>query len=319
MYTEGVLTFTAGEAIEARRLVNIKSGTTTTPPEVEKCDAGDDAIGVTEYAAASGALVAVRPINFPGSQEVSAADSFSVGAVLYSGADGQISDSASGSALGIAKEAATAQGDLVEAVLWSVKSTTAATVSVADAGGLVTGTTAEAVIAELATHLQSAQKTIPVPLSAITQEDGTALTKQATTVAGLAQLANKEQVIQIPVDCSAGESLGFSAPVPQDLDESADITVHVLAGKDADNDVLTLDCEVYPVAAGDVANADIQGTAAQAVTQAASELVFTCDAAGVLAAPGALTVVLALGGTNDGDAVYIYGAWIEYQAKLLSA
>ena len=160
-------------------------------------------------------------------------------------------------------------------------------------------------------HLQ-VKGTISVGLTSITREDGTILTKQATTVAGFAQLANKETVINIPVDCSAGEALGFTVPIPQDLDSNSNIEVHVLVGKAAALDVLTLDCEVYPCAVGDTANADIQDTAATAITEAASELVFTCGADGVLAAPGSLSVVLTLGGTNDGDAVYIYGVWIEY-------
>lgn len=153
---------------------------------------------------------------------------------------------------------------------------------------------------------------IPVPLGAVTQEDGTALLKQATTVAGYAQLADKETVIMIPVNATAGEALGFSVAIPQDVDSSQALTVHALVGKDADNDVLTLDCEVYPVGEGDVANADIQDTAATAITQSPSELVFTCGADGVLAPPGGVSVVLTLGGTNDGDAVYIYAVWIEY-------
>lgn len=165
---------------------------------------------------------------------------------------------------------------------------------------------------------KTTQATIVVPLAAITEEDGTALTKQATTVAGFAQLANKEVVIDIPVGCTEGESLQFTTPIPQDLDDTKDITIHVLAGKDANNDSLTLDCEVFPCAVGDTANADIQDTAAQAITQAASELVFTCGADGVLEAPGTLTAVLLLGGTNDGDAVYIYGAWVEYTRKIMT-
>jgi len=160
-------------------------------------------------------------------------------------------------------------------------------------------------------HLQ-VKGVIPVSLTSITREDGTMLTKQATTVAGFAQLSNKEIVINIPIDCTAGESLGFVVPVPQDLDSNSNIEVHVLVGKAAALDALTLDCEVYPCAVGDTANADIQDTAATALTEAASELVFTCGADGVLAAPGSLSVVLALGGTNDGDATYIYGVWIEY-------
>ncbi len=177
----------------------------------------------------------------------------------------------------------------------------------------------EARITALEADAVTAQATIPIPLTAITNEDGTAMTKQASTVAGFAQLANKEIVIDIPIGCTAGESLQFTTPIPQDLDNTKAITVHVLAGKAANNDELTLDCEVYPCAAGDTANADIQDTAATAITQAASELVFTCGADGVLPAPGTLSVVLALGGENDGDAVYIYGAWIEYTKKVMTA
>lgn len=179
--------------------------------------------------------------------------------------------------------------------------------------------TLAASVEDLAVDAETSQACILVPLGAITQEDGTALTKQATTVAGFAQLADKEVVIDIPVNCTAGENLQFTVPVPQDLDDGEDIEIHVLAGKAANLDSLTLDCEVYPCAVGDTANADIQDTAAQAITQAASELVFTCGADGVLEAPGTLTVVLALGGTNDGDAVYIYGAWVEYTRKILTA
>jgi hypothetical protein len=156
---------------------------------------------------------------------------------------------------------------------------------------------------------------IPVALGAVTREDGTTLLKQATTVAGYAQLADKELVILIPVDATAGEALGFTVAVPSDLDDSKDLTVHALVGKDAALDALTLDCEVFPVGVGDVANADIQDTAALAITEAASELIFTCGKDGVLAAPGGVSVVLTLGGTNDGDAVHIYAVWIEYTRK----
>ena len=158
---------------------------------------------------------------------------------------------------------------------------------------------------------------IPIPLGSITQEDGTPLLKQATTVAGYSQLANKETVINIPVNCSAGESLGFSTMLSLDADETSDIKVHVLVGKAAALDELTLDCEVYPDAAGDVANADIQDTAAQTITATASVLTFTCGKDGVLAPPAAISVVLTLGGTNDGDAVYIYGVLVTAKAKNL--
>jgi len=97
---------------------------------------------------------------------------------------------------------------------------------------------------------KTTQATIIVPLTSITNEDGTAMTKQASTVAGFAQLANKEVVINIPVDATAGEALQFTTPIPQDLDDTADITVHALVGKAGALDSLTLDCEVFPCAVG---------------------------------------------------------------------
>ena len=153
---------------------------------------------------------------------------------------------------------------------------------------------------------------VPIPLTSFTQEDGTALTKQATTVAGFSQLSDKETVIDIPVNATAGESLSTTVPLPPDLNAGEAVTIHVMVGKAAALDVLTLDAEAYFVAAGDAANADAQDTAAQTITAAVSELVFTCGADGVLAPPSSLSIVLALGGTNDGDAVYIYSAWLEY-------
>ena len=153
---------------------------------------------------------------------------------------------------------------------------------------------------------------IPIPLASFTREDGTPLIKQATTVAGFTQLANKETVINIPVDCSAGEELSATVPLPPNLNAGEKVAIHVLVGKAADLDVLTLDAEAYFCAAGDTANADAQDTAAQTITETVSELVFTCGAVGVLAPPSSLSIVLALGGTNDGDAVYIYSVWLEY-------
>jgi hypothetical protein len=315
----GLRTYTANGALGSNVRVKLTSASATVPVQVEIAGSGEQHIGITEFAVASGDPVSVRLRTYPGTQEVVAADTFAVGAVLYGAAAGKVTDSAAGSAIGLAMEACTGGNDVVEMVPFNVLSTTAATVSVADAGTFTTTETVEASLAEIYQHILTAQATIPVPLGAITMEDGTVLTKQATTVAGIAQLANKEQVLMIPIDCNAGETLGFTVPVPQDLDDTADITVHVLAGKGGDLDTLTLDCEVFPCAVGDTANADIQDTAAAAITAAASELVFTCGADGVLEAPGTLSVILIVGGTNDGDAIYIYGAWVEYTRKILAA
>jgi hypothetical protein len=70
MYNEGIRTFLAGEDLEARRRVKIKSATTTTPPEVVYADAGEDYIGVTEYAVESGDPIACRLNTYPGTLEI---------------------------------------------------------------------------------------------------------------------------------------------------------------------------------------------------------------------------------------------------------
>ena len=318
-WIEKKATFTANGALGARVRVKLTSASTTDPPQVEVAGSGEQHIGYTEYAVASGALVSVvsRTGNFV--QEAVSAEAFAVGAVLYGAAAGQVKDTSAGSAIGVAMEAATTSGEIVKIIDFAVLSTTAATVSIADAGNFTAETTVEGALQEILQGLLTAQGTISVPIGAITREDGTALTKQATTVSGFQQLADKEIVIEIPIDCSAGEALGFTVSVPQDLDDAADITIHALVSKGGALDALTLDCEVFPCAVGDLANADIQDTAAQAIVATGTELVFTCGADGVLAAPGTLSVVLTLGGTNDGDATYIHGVWIEYQKKILTS
>jgi hypothetical protein len=316
----GLRTYTANGALGSNVRVKLTANSATVPVQVEIAGLAAQHVGITEFAVASGDPVTVRLRTYPGTQEVVAADSFAVGAVLYGAANGKVTDNSAqaGSAIGLAMEAAGHDGDVVEMVPFNVLSTTAATVSVEDTDTLTDTETVEAALAEIYKGLLTAQATIPVPLGAITLEDGTALTKQADAATGFAQLANKETVIMVPVN-GAGLALGFTVPVSQDLNNAAAVTVHVLAGKDADNDTLTLDCEVYPCKAGDVANADIQDTAAQTIVAAVTELVFTCGAGKVLAAPGTLSVVLTAAGGNDGDKIYIYGAWVEYTRKILAA
>ena len=118
-WNEGVKTFTAGADIEARRRVKLKSGTTATPPEVEHAGAGEDFIGVTEYAVKSGQSVAVRLKNSPGTFEVEATvgTAISIGTMLYGSANGTLSDATSGSAQATALEAAAASGQHIEVLL----------------------------------------------------------------------------------------------------------------------------------------------------------------------------------------------------------
>ncbi len=115
-WNEGKKTFKAGAALEARRRVKLKSGTTTTPPEVEHAGAGEAYIGITEYAVKSGEDVTVRLKSDPGTFEVecTVGTAIAIGASLYGAADGKVSDAVSGSAQFTALQAAGASNEHIE-------------------------------------------------------------------------------------------------------------------------------------------------------------------------------------------------------------
>ena len=116
----GFRTLMAGEAIATNRLVKIKSGTTTVPPEVVYADSDEAFIGSTEFAAASGDPVTVRLSNAPGTRELVAGEAAAVGASLYTANDGKVADTnpgGTGTARAIALEASTADGDFIECLV----------------------------------------------------------------------------------------------------------------------------------------------------------------------------------------------------------
>lgn len=105
-------TFTAGEALEAYRRVKLSDGTT-----VVYAGADEPAIGITQKAAASGATVTVRLLNAPGTFKMTAGAAIAANKVVYGLASGKIDDLATGVpgvAIGVALEAATADGDIIE-------------------------------------------------------------------------------------------------------------------------------------------------------------------------------------------------------------
>ncbi len=107
----GKKTFLAGEALEAYRRVKLSAG------EVVYADADAMGLGITMRAAADGEQVTVKLWNHQGTRKVTAKSSFSAGATLYAADDGKVDDSpSSGAAICQALEAATADGDIIEAV-----------------------------------------------------------------------------------------------------------------------------------------------------------------------------------------------------------
>lgn len=156
----------------------------------------------------------------------------------------------------------------------------------------------------------SSEGTIVIPLTSITGETGVVLAAQASTTSGWSQLSNKNLVLNIPVNAT-NEAFAFSVSAPSDLDTTLPVYVDVFITKAADNDTLTIDAELYAYGYEAGVTADLVTTSAQTIYSDGSSpgITFTCTAPGYATLLGG---VLTLGGTNDGDAVYIHGVRIRY-------
>lgn len=316
-WNEGIATFKAGEALEAKRRVKIESGTTNDPPEIVYADAGEDFIGVTEYAVDDGEMVAVKMNNSAGIFEVECIIDSAIarGTVLYGAADGRVSDASSGTAQGIALEAPGADYQHIRVALWNVKSTTAATVSVADSGGLTSEVTVEAVLAEILTHIQSVQNFLPVPLTGVFEGDGTNLVAAlgpATTP--ILDMANGDTDSGVLITWAATEvdPVVFQVPLPPNLDDTADLVIHLRAAGGA-TDTIAVNADSY------FNEADTKVEDAVNVTGATyAEKEITIAAADVPAGAQTLTVELTPG-AHANDALKISAIWIEYKGKTLAS
>lgn len=103
-------TFFSAEALAAFRRVKID-----TSGYIVYADARDDHVGITEAAIANAANGAVRLKSASGTRKVTASGAISIGDLLYGADDGKVTATPNGIAFGQALEAATADGDKIEA------------------------------------------------------------------------------------------------------------------------------------------------------------------------------------------------------------
>ncbi len=102
-------TFTAGAALSKHRRVKLSAG------KLAYAGVADVGIGTLEQDCfADGDVVDVRLRNLQGTVKMIAAGAVTSGAVVYAAANGKIDDTASNQQVGIALEAATADGDIIE-------------------------------------------------------------------------------------------------------------------------------------------------------------------------------------------------------------
>jgi len=153
---------------------------------------------------------------------------------------------------------------------------------------------------------------LPIPLGAITREDGTGMTKfadGATSTPGWSQESDKELVIRWNNHATPAH-IAFSIALPGDLDSSADVEVHVLANVTGATDTPELTTEAYfGTGDTDCAGTDDEIDGADTVTEYTNVI----DAADVPDPPDTLTVLMKpAAGELGTDDCRIYAIWLEY-------
>jgi len=328
-WNNGIATFKAGEDLEAKRRVKIESGTTNDPPEIVYADAGEDFIGVTEYAVADGDMVAVKMNNAPGIFEIECIVDSAIGrgTVLYGAADGKVSDESSGTAQGISIEVG-ADGKHIRVAFWNVKSTTAATVSVDNLGAYTSEVTAEACLEEIYKSLLSAQGIIPIPMPNITD-------------AGVALAAFSDGDSPTPGFCVTAKGLGIrwnnhgtptpvgtKVLVPPDADVTANMTLSILAAKVGETlaDAIKFTIAAYNNDVGELYDddsdfgGDTDAMTGDATSKTVQHVTRTLALANLTAYPAAMELTIQpKDGTLGTDDVIMLAAWITYTKKLLTS
>ena len=173
-WNEGKKAFTTSAAVSAKRLVKMAS-----TGLVAHCTAADadTAIGVTDYAAASGADVGVKLLNFPGTFEMTAVAAITSGAAVYQAADGKVSMTpVAGGKIGIAIEAATADNDIIEVLplVTSAENAVEAVQTVIASGAITPGAVTYLNSAGGAIAGTLADDTVPGRLTTIVMQEATA-------------------------------------------------------------------------------------------------------------------------------------------------
>lgn len=118
MYNEGKKAFDTSAAVVAKRVLQLASAGTVSH---NTATATNSVIGVSEYAAASGDMVGVVLMTIAGTVEVTAGAAIAKGNDVFAAADGKVTVLPVGAGtyrrIGLAVEAATADGDVIEVML----------------------------------------------------------------------------------------------------------------------------------------------------------------------------------------------------------
>ncbi len=100
-------------------------------------------------------------------------------------------------------------------------------------------------------------------------------------------------------------------PMPPDLDETVDVTIHLLAKMDAGGDTPTIDVQVFD----GIGDTEMGGPTA-ALSSTLAELTVTLANADITGNPLGFFNISLIPGAHATQLVELYGAWIEYTRKL---
>lgn len=327
-WVEGVRSYKANETLEAHRRVKVDtSATTASPVKIVYADV-EDYIGVTLGSAATGEMVAVMPAGMGSTLEIECkvGSAINVGTVLYGAADGKVTDTASGTAQGVALQQTAASNTHIEVSAWNVKSTTAATVSVADSGNIITATTVEAALAEIFTNSITIQNCIQIPLYSLREVTAGMAVANAAGNGGV--LASDTTPILMPkngatagcqvVKWAAGNAdpIAFQVVLPPNINEAANL---LLKGRIACTATATDIPSITVVSYFDEAGAAVSDTmAASGATTAFAEVTGTIAASDVPSGAQTLTCKLTPG-THASSAWSLSALWLEYKSTVLTS
>jgi hypothetical protein len=206
----------------------------------------------------------------------------------------------------------------------------AAKVAIEDAGLFTSAATVEAALAELYQNVKTAQAQVNVPLATAILAAGTpmaAFADSATSDPGIT-LANSKAVGIRWNNAATQIAIWYGVPMPQDLDDTAAIVLHVLASKtgatSGDATTFTVTAFFQTVGALHDADTDRGGTTTamtgNATAKTVAELTLSIAGSAVPASPSVLSFSIkptnGLLGTDD---VIVEGLWFEYQRKLLAS
>ncbi len=207
----------------------------------------------------------------------------------------------------------------------------AVNIAISDAGSFTAATEVEGAIQELYQHIKSIQKQVNIPLTAAlevaTGAMMTVFADGASSVPGT-QLTNSKACSVRWNNHATPAAIAITVPMPQDLDDTADVVFHALVSKVGatvgDATKLTVGAFEQTVAALHDADTDFGGdtdaVVGNATSKTVTELTLTLGLADIHATPSAITFTIKpKAGTLGTDDFCLHACWLEYKGKLLTS